>query len=190
MVLLQIDVCCEAFAQISPNLPSPGEGTGEPMLALWEGVGRHHLHTWEPRPLAAQVAAGWPREAKSWAPGYGRVFPGPSPSAPGSLEETWGCSHTSPPRSQAPSPSLFFCLRRSRPAQTCLLFSPAGSRSFPGNWRGPGNAGAHWEAPGPPPWLSWLSGVLQPGFSPPTLECRFPGFYPDIAIFAKEALNG
>lgn len=113
--------------RLARTCPAQGRGTGEPMLALWEAVGRHHLHTWGPRPLAAQVAAGWPREAKRWAPGYGRVCPGPSPSAPGSPEETWGCSHHSPPRSQAPSPSPFFCLRRSRPAQTCLLFSPAGS---------------------------------------------------------------
>lgn len=95
------------------------------MLALWEGVGRHHLHTWGPRPLVPQVAAGFPREAKVWAPRLCRVCPGHSPCAPGSPEEPWGFKPPLPTRFSAPSPSPFG-LRRSRPAQTCLLLSPAG----------------------------------------------------------------
>lgn len=59
VVLLQINVCYEALVKISPNLPGPGEGSEEPMLALWEGVSRHHLPPWGPRPLALQVAEDW-----------------------------------------------------------------------------------------------------------------------------------
>lgn len=63
MVLLQINVCCEALSKISPNLPSPGEGSEEPMLALWEG-GQACLPHKGPRHLGLQVEEDWPRGAK------------------------------------------------------------------------------------------------------------------------------
>lgn len=125
MVLLQIDVCCEALAQISLNLPSPGEGNCRADAgSLGRGGQAPSSH------LGAQTLASHLRQAsqgrlRSGPPGYGRVCPGHSPCAPGSPEEPWGFKPPLPTRFSAPSPSPFG-LRRSRPAQTCLLLSPAG----------------------------------------------------------------
>lgn len=92
------------------------------MLALWEGVGRHHLHTWGPRPLVPQVAAGFPREAKVWAPRLWQGVPRPQSLCPWIPRGAMGVQATTPHQVLGPLPQPV----RSRPAQTCLLLSPAG----------------------------------------------------------------
>lgn len=129
------------------------------MLALWEGVGRHHLHAWGPRPWVPQVAAGFPREAKGWTPRLWQGVPRPPSLGPGIPRGAMGVPATTPHQVLAPSPSLF-CLRRSRLAQTCLLLSPAGRQGadpFQGTgegWGMLGPAGRPRVLHPDPPWLS------------------------------------
>lgn len=142
------------------------------MLALWEGVGRHHLHTWGPRPLAPQVAKGWPREAKSWTPGYGRLCRGCSPLCPWLPRGNMGVIATTPHLDLRPPPLACssVCREAGQLRPVCWL-SPTGSGSFPGDTRGLGNAGAYLEAPGTPPW-PWLSPawILPAHFGVPLLR--------------------
>ena len=44
------------LCRLARTCPAQGRGSGEPLLALWEWVGRHHVHSWGPRPLAPSVS--------------------------------------------------------------------------------------------------------------------------------------
>lgn len=123
------------------------------MLALWEGVGRHHLHTWGPRPSVPQVAAGFPREAKGWAPRLWQGVPRPQFLCPWIPGGAIGVPATIPHQALGPLPQLVLSAEEQAGSDLSAALSrrEAGSRSFPGDRRGLGNAGACWEAPGPPP---------------------------------------
>lgn len=123
------------------------------MLALWEGVGRHHLHTWGPRPLVPQVAAGFPREAKVWAPRLWQGVPRPQSLCPWIPRGAMGVQATTPHQVLGPLPQPVRSAEKQAGSDLSAALSrrEAGSRSFPGDRRGLGNAEARWEAPGPPP---------------------------------------
>lgn len=138
--------------------------------------------------MAPQLAAAGQGRHRAGPPAVAGCAQAIVPSGPGSPEETIrGFRVTAPPQ-LAPSPNLF-CLRRSRPAQTCLLALSC-REQIPS--RGLRRAGECRSLRGRGPALystPALGGSLQPGHPPPTLGSHFSGFLPDIAIVAREPLN-
>lgn len=168
------------LCRLAWTCPAQGRGVERTDVGSWGRGGQAPSPHLGAQTLGSPVGSGRPQEAKGWAPGCGRVCPSCSPLWPWLPRGDRGVTATTPHRDLRPPSPNSFCLRRSRPAQTCLLaLSCREQIPSRGLWR----AGECWSLLGGPQRLS------PARIPPPTPGSHFSGFRPDVATFARDPLN-